>query len=273
MEYIDIGAFPNNQSIGASSPATVGGTGTTPQLYGGATTAVALSIPGSNRYNGQEMHVRLAGSVFPGVASNVKLTVYANYPSYPNGAAQYPTVSVTSASMTNNVALYNVAAHTFVVGQFVTVTPVANTDIQGTVGPITAVNATSFSAANINGATLAEANIANAAQTATAAIAPIPLYNAVASPTLTVNVNAPFGAAMTLLGDSSSGVLTIIGGTDVTVNANGTALVPNTSTGTVSPVPGVNFQLEPVINLTVAHTFGASNANNAGRLRMFTLEG
>lgn len=271
MDYIDIGSYPNNQSIGPSVPVVIGGTGTTPQVYGG-TSAVTVSIPGSNRFNGQELHVRLAGSVFPGVASNVKLTVYANYPSFSNGAPQYPNVSVTSASMTNNVALYNVAAHNYLVGQYVNVTPIANTDIQGTVGPLTAVNATSFSAANINGVALAEANIANAIQTGTASIAPVPLYNAVASPTLTVNVNAPFAAVLTLYGDSSSGVISVMGGTDTTVNANGTAFVPNVSTGTVTPVPGCNFQIEPVLNISVAHSFGTSNANNAGRLRQMSLE-
>lgn len=271
MMQIDNGRYPNNLPINPGAPATIGGTGTTTQLYGGSSTPVRIAIPGSNRAAGTQFDVRAGGSVFPGVASNVKLQLQLVYPSYSNGAAQYPTANITSASMTNNVALYN-GTNNFVIGQYVQVANIANTDIQGTVGPLLTANANAFTAANINGVALAEANIANAAQTATAAIAPVPLYNANVSPTLTVNVNAPWCVALRVFGDSTSNVVSVTG-SDWTVNANGTALVPNLSTGTAQPAPGVNFQLEPAFYLQVGHAFGTSNANNAGKMQTFVLEG
>lgn len=258
---VSVAQKSNGTLVTASSPVTIIGTGTAAQLY-----AANLNLPGSNRQNGQTGVVRICGSVFPNTASNVKLIVNANYPS-----GQYPTASITSASMTNNVALYN-GTNTFVVGQFVTLANIVNANLNGAIGPLQTANATAFTAANVNGATLAIANIANAAQTATAAISSVPLYTAAASPTLTVNVNAPFKCVIDLAGDSLSGVVTA-SGTDQTVNANGTALVPNSSTGTILPVPGVNFALEPALYLTVSHTFGVSDANNAGTVRQFLYEG
>jgi hypothetical protein len=251
----------NSATMAPSNPATIKGTGTAAQVY-----PVFLNIPGSNRINGQTAVVRIGGSVFPNTASNVKLQVSVNYP-----AGQYAAASITSASMANNVALYN-GTNNFVVGQYVTVANIANANLNGTVGPITVANATAFSAANVNGATLAIANIANAAQTASAAIGAVPLYTSNVSPTLTINVNAPFKCVLDVCVDSLSGILNA-SGSDQTANANGTAILSNSSTGTVTPVPGINVALEPAYFLTVSHTFGTSDANNAGTVRQFLYEG
>jgi hypothetical protein len=217
------------------------------------------------------MVVRIAGAVYPNAAGNVVLTVYANYGNYANGVNQYPTASITSAVMVNNVATYN-GTNTFAIGQYVTLANIANTSLNGTVGPLQTANATAFTSNNVNGAALAIANIANVAQTATAAIGPVPIYTGAASPTLKALTNAPFFTDIALYGESKSGIITAYG-TDKTINNNGTALVQNVSTGTIIPVPGVNFQVEPPIYLTVAHTFTVSDANNVGWLKQFSLEG
>lgn len=247
-------------SNGSPLPSTIKGTGTTVQTYG-----AALNAQGSNRLNGQEFIVRASGSVLPGVASNVQLQIFASYP-----AGQYPNANITSASMTNNVATFN-GTNSYLVGQFTTVSNIANTSLNGVVGPLISANATAFTAANVNYATLAIANISNTAQTATAAIAPSLVYSANVSPTLTVNVAIPFMAELKCVGDTSSQILTAVG-SDQTVNANGTSLNPNSSTGTVVPIPGVNFAAEPPLQFTVGHIWGSSNANNAGTLRSFYLE-
>lgn len=256
--------------VSAGSPAIINSTGTTVQLYDGqnvnATPAAALvNVPGSNRLDGAQWELRASGEVFPGVASNIQLMVYANYP-----AGQWANANITSASMASNVALYN-ANNNYVVGMFVTVANIVNTSLNGTVGPLTAANNTSFSAANVNGATLAIANIANAAQVATGVITSVPLYTSAVSPTLAVNTNIPFMVDIRCAGGQRSNIVTCTG-TDQTVNNNGTALVPNSSTGTVLPVPGVNFALEPCLYLTIGHTWGASNANNQGFLKSMYLE-
>lgn len=256
-----VAQFANGQLVTGTNPTVIKGTGTAAQLY-----PVTLNIPGSNRVNGQTSVVRIAGSVFPNVASNVRLIVSVGYP-----AGQYSAASIASASMTNNVALYN-GNNNFVVGQYVTVANIANTNLNGSVGPLTTANATAFSSANVNGATLAIANIANAAQTATGVVATTPIYTSNISPTLTVNVNAPFKCVLDLCVDSLSGVL-VCSGSDQTANANGTAIVANTSSGVITPVPGINVALEPAYYLTVSHTFGTSDANNAGTLRQFLFEG
>lgn len=251
-------------------PATVTGSGTAAQTF-----TPQLLAPGSSRLDGQQFQVRFGGTLIPNTASTAKVTVFANYPNLANGAAQYPLASITSAIMTNNVATYN-GANNFVPGQYVTVANIANANLSGSVGPILTANANAFTASNIGGATLAIANIANAAQTATAVIAPLPVYTANVSPTLTTKVAIPFQGELTLQGDSKSGIILAFG-TDKTVNvnasANGTpALVPNVSTGTVVPVPGVNFANEPPVFFTIAETFGSSDAGNSAVLKNFFLE-
>jgi hypothetical protein len=267
---IATGSYPNGLGFNPRSPAVASGTGTNALPYGG-TTPVALNIPGSNRADGIEFAVRLAGYVFPNTASNVTLTVSANYGNFANGASQYPTASITSASMTNNVALYN-GTNNFLIGQYVNLGNIANANLNGIVGPLQTANATAFTSNNINGAALAIANIANAAQTATAAISSTPIYTGAASPTLKVNTNAPWYAVLDAYGDSKSGIFTMKG-TDQTVNTTATGYSQNVSTGTIQPVPGVNFQVEPPIYLTVATTFGTSDANNAAYLQQMSLEG
>lgn len=251
-------------------PNTVTGAGTTAQLFG-----PKLQVPGSSRLDGQTFNVVLGGSIFPNTASNAQLTVWANYPNI-NGSPQYPNCSITSAIMTNNVATIN-GSNNFVAGQYVSITGMANANLNGTAGPLLSANATAFTVSNINGATLAIANISNASQTnCVAAINAVPFYTANVSPTLTVNTYVPFNASVRCLGDVNSNVLTGFG-QDFTVNvnasANGTAaIVPNLSTGTVVPVPGVNFKNEPPVYFTVSETFGASSAGNSAVLKQFILE-
>lgn len=253
-------------ATGTSVPSTVSGAGTTAKAF-----TSQLQLPGSGRVDGQQFIVRGSGKVVPGVASTLTLNVLANYPTLATGAAQYPTASITSAAMTNNVATYN-GTNNFVVGQFVTLANIANTSLNGNVGPLTTVSATSFTATNVAGATLAIANIANVAQTATAAINPVIIYAANASPALTVNVGAPFMFELRGSGDSTSKVVTFVG-SDQTVNVNSAgAAVANSSTGTIAPVVGVNLANEPPLFFTVSETFGSSNANNTITLTSLFLE-
>jgi hypothetical protein len=252
-----------------SIPASVIGTGTAAQKF-----AANINMPGSSRQDGAAFNLVVGGSILPAVNSNAQLQVWATYPTI-NGSPQYPNANITSAAMVNNVATYN-GSNNFLAGQYVTVANIANTSLNGTVGPLLTANATAFTASNVNGAILAIANIANAAQTSSAAIAPVPFYTAVASPTLLLNTSVPFAARLQCQGDAASGFLTATG-QDFTLNvnsaANGTAaVVPNLSTGTVVPVPGVNFKNEPPLVFTVSEAFGVSNANNAATLKQFGLE-
>lgn len=262
-------------STGTPVPATVTGTGTTPKLF-----SSVANVPGSLRLSGQPFTARVAGVINAGVNTNVQLSVYANYPAtqVANSVA-----NITSASMTNNVATYN-GANTYVVGQYVTVANVVNSSLNGTVGPLISANATAFTANIVNGAVLAIANIANAAQTATSQLAAQPLYVGVVSPSLLLNTAVPFMAEIRMFGDNSSGVLACTGN-DSTVNLAAAGYAPNTQTptaafnGTIAPasnglngVAQVNFKQEPPVYLTVGYAFGSSNANNTATLDTFYIE-
>lgn len=257
---------------GAQLPNTVSGTGTTAKTFG-----PQVNLPGSTRIDGQQVIVRIGGNISAGVSSTAVLTLYANYPTLANGAPQYPFANITNAVANTtggaNIALYN-ANNNFVIGQYVNVTNVASS-LNGLVGPLIVANSTAF-AGQVAGANVANAAAITLTNTAGATIAAQPLYTGAASPALNVSGVAPFMAEIRLLGDVGSGVVMAYG-TDQVVNINVTNNGPNvlqlaTSTGLCNPVPGVNFKNEPPLYLTVAETFGSSNANNTATLKCFFIE-
>lgn len=262
-------------SNGTPIPATISGTGTTFKLF-----TTQVNLPGSSRLSGQDSIFRWSGSMNAGVNTNVQCLIFANYP-----ATQVTNSlsNITSASMVNNVATYNVN-NNFVVGQYVTVANIANANLSGYVGPLISANNTAITANIVNGTVLAIANIANAAQTANVQLAAQPLYVGAVSPTQLLNTNLPFDGEIRLSGDQASAVL-FASGSDRTINLNTTGLQVNISTPTglfngtqsaastgLNGVPQVNFKQEPPVYLTVAYTFGSSNANNAMTLESAFLE-
>lgn len=259
-------------SNGTPIPATISGTGILPKLF-----STQLNMPGSSRLDGQSFILRWTGNLNVAANMNVQAFVFANYPSGQTIA------NITSASMTNNVATYN-ATNTYVVGEYVTVANIANANLSGTVGPLISANATAFTANIINGAVLAIANIANAAQTANAVLTATPLYVGVVSPTLLLNTILPFQGEIRCFGDNSSGVITCTGN-DSTTNLAAAGFAPNTQTptaafnGTLAPasnglgtIAQVNFKTEPPVFFTIGYAFGANSANNVATLKTFFLE-
>lgn len=254
-------------------PNTVSGTGTTAKTFG-----PQLNMPGSLRLDGQQSVIRIAGNISAGVSSTAVLTLYANYPTLSNGSPQYPFANITNAvgntSGGANIALYN-ANNNFVIGQYVNVTNVSSS-LNGLVGPLIVANSTAF-AGQVAGANVGNAAAITLTNTAGATGQyPQPLYTGVASPALNVSGVVPFMAEIRLCGDQQSGVLTAYG-TDQVVNINTGNNGPNilqavVSTGLVNPVAGVNFKNEPPVYLTVAETFGSSNASNTATLKCFFLE-
>lgn len=257
--------------------------GANPATYGFTNSnkfQTTVNAPGSLRLDGAECIVRASGNISAGVSSTAQFMLYANYPTLPNGALQYPVANITNAVGNTtggaNVALYN-AANNFVIGQYVTVAGTANA-LNGVVGPLLVANSTAF-AGLVNTANVG--NVAAANYTGTATLLPQPLYQGVASPALNVSGIAPFMAEVRIVGDQQSGIL-VAYGTDQVVNYNavsggvGAAQVnliqAVTSTGQCFPVPGVNFKNEPPFSLSAGFIWGSSNAANTATLKAFYIE-
>lgn len=259
-------------SVASPLPNTVSGTGTTAKIF-----SSVVNLPGSGRTDGRQFFVRGGGDIVPGVSSTGQLTVYANYPTLPNGQLQYPVGTIVNAVSNTtggaNIALYN-CNNNFVLGQYVNVTNVQSS-LNGLVGPLIVANSTAF-AGQVAGANVANVAAISLTNSAFASVLGQPLYTGVATPALNVSGTAPFMFELRCFGDTASNVLTAFG-TDQTLNINITNNGPNfyqavTSTGLINPVPGVNFKNEPPVYFTAALTFGSSNASNTATLKNFFVE-
>jgi len=272
--------LPNTVSganpTGAILSAGINGAALPAKLY-----QATINAPGSLRMDGSQTIVRASGNISAGVSSTTQLALYVSYPTLSSGAAQYPAANITAANTYNTggtgIALFN-ANNSFVVGQYVSVQSV-NAQYNGIIGPLSWANSTAFGGF-INGAAATNASTGATVNTSAngyATIIPQPLYVGAASPALNVSGVSVFLTEIRLLGDQGSGILTAYG-TDqvVNINVNSASNVnlyqASTSTGTVQPVPGINFKNEPPFLLQVAHVFTTSNAGNTATLKSFYLE-
>ncbi|MCU1305181.1 MAG: hypothetical protein JWQ87_5465 [Candidatus Sulfotelmatobacter sp.] len=277
---------------GSPIPATVSGTNPTTYVPGGAAGSGApqptklfsalINAPGSLRMDGSQAIVRASGNISAGVSTNTQFSLYVNYPTLVTGALQYPAANITAANTFNTagtgIALFN-ANNNFVLGQYVSVTNV-NAQYNAIIGPLSLANATAFGGF-INGAAAVNASGGATVNTSAAGFAtmlPQPLYSgANVSGVINVGGIGLFSGEVRLLGDQGSGLLTAYG-TDNVVNvnlvsaSNVNVYQSFTSTGVITPVPGVNFKNEPPFTLSIGETFGASNAGNTATLKSFYLE-
>lgn len=257
---------------GVGVPNTVTGTGTSQKLFG-----PVVNVPGSSRLDGQPITVVAAGNINAGVSSTTLVSLVASYPTLASGAPQYPFANITNAVGNTtggaNIALYN-GTNNFVIGQFVNVTNVQSS-LNGLVGPLIVANSTAF-AGQVAGANVGNVAALTLTNAAGATIQPINIYNGAASVALNVGATVPWVMQVRLIGDQQSGIM-VAYGTDSVVNLNTGNNGPNIyfagqSTGTCTPVPGVNFRAEPCLLLQVSETFGSSIAANTAWLKSFYLE-
>lgn len=277
---------------GAPLPNTVSGTNPTTYLPGtnGITAgpqpvklfSTLINVPGSSRLDGDVSRVLLAGNITGGVSTNTQLSLYFNYPTLSTGAPQYPNANITAANCYNTAgtgfALFN-SNNNFVIGQYVQLNGMVNTQFAGICGPLSVANSTAFGGF-LNGAAVVNASggaTVNTVAAGYASILPFPLYvGQNVGTVINVGQTGAFMGDIRLSGDIGSNVLFSWGVDGVTnYNASSSAFsgfVVGQNIGNNFAVPGINYKNEPIGTLQCGITFGASNASNTAVLKSFYLE-